>query len=199
MKIYLLAFFLFQFNLIYSQTNYDFKLNKSIEVDLKKSICLNTNNYLFFKTDRRQFYLIMHHSNSVHIRKSQMIVDTVDNTPYKSRVHIFNSIVNKEEFIVLWETEFESLSYITAYYLTGKQLIKIGELKISLSCPTCEYFGYPIKSISIRKVNNDIDFSFLEDLGYWVKGDEEKFFKAGAFKYLYNVNQKKLKVVTTGD
>ena len=196
MKIIFLTTLLLQFSLLYGQSKYDLKLNKSVQFNANKSMCLNSNNCFYFKTDRGLQYLILYHSNSGSKRNALMIVDTVDFTPYTSIIHSFSSDNNKKEFVVLWETEFESSSYILAYYLIGNQLLKIGELKISLSCPTCEYFGYPIKSISIRKVNDDIEFSFLEDLNYGISDSEEKLFKAGEFKYRYNISQKKLEVVT---
>lgn len=196
MKFYFLTTLLLQFSLNYGQATYNFKLNQSFTVQSKKPICLNSNNCLCFKSDNSFSYLIMYHSNSGCKRNALRIVDTVDVTPYTSKVHSFCSDNDKKEFVVLWETEFESSSYILAYYLIGNQLFKIGELKISLSCPTCEYFGYPIKSICIRKVYDDIDFSFLKDLNYWISDSEEKMFKPGEFKYRYNLSQKKLEVIT---
>lgn len=196
MKIFFLTVLLLQFSLLWAQSRYDFKLNISVQVDFNKSICLNSNNCFYFKTDRRQFYLIMYHSNSGWKRNTLKMVDTVDVTPYTSTVHSFCSDNDKKEFVILWETEYESVSYILAYYLIGNELFKIGELEISLSCPTCEYFGYPIKSIDVRKINDDIEFSFLEDLDYRISESEEKTFKPGEFLYRYNLNQKKLKVVT---
>ena len=196
MKIIFLSTLLLQFSLIYCQSKYDFKLNKSVEVDLNKSICLNSNNCFYFKTDRGLHHLLLYHSNSGSKRNALMIVDTVDFTDYTSIVHSFSSDNNKREFVVLWETEFESYSYILAYYLIGNQLFKIGELKILLSCQTCEYFGYPIKSIGIRKVNDGIEFLFLKDLNYRISESEEKMFKTGTFKYQYDIGQKKLKVIT---
>lgn len=196
MKKLLLTSFLLQFSLLYGQSKYDFKLTKSFEVELNKSICLNSNNWFCFKTNRNLFYLIMYHSNSGCNRNSLRLVDTVSFTPYISTVHSFCLDNDQKEFVVLWETEYENLSFILAYYLIGNQLFKIGRLKISLSCPTCEYFGYPIKSISIRKVNDDIEFSFLEDLNYWKSESEEEMFKAGKFKYQFNIKQKKVKIIT---
>lgn len=198
MKIYLLSILLIQFSLIYSQPKYDFRLKKSVEVNLNKTIYLNSDNSLTFKTDKRQFYSIMNYSNSRFRQNSKQSIDSVDLTPYVSRVHCFNSEINKDEIVVVWESEFENKSYISVYYLKDNQLMKIGELKISLSCPTCEYFGYPIKSINIQKDKNNIEFSFLEDLEYWISGDREIFFKAGTFKYQFDISQKKLKVIAKG-
>jgi len=196
MKIFFLTVLLLQFSLLWAQTKYDFKLTKSVQFNAGKSMYLNSNNCLCFKSDNSFSYLIMYHSNYGCKRNALMIVDTVDVTPYTSKVHSFCSDNDKKEFVVLWETKYESLSYILAYYLIGNQLFKIGELKISLSCPTCEYFGYPIKSIGIRKVNDNIEFSFLKDLDYRISESEEKTFKPGEFKYRYNISQKKLEVVT---
>ena len=137
----------------------------------------------------------MHHSNLGCKSNSLSTIDSVDVSPYKSMVYIYTLKRDKKEMVVVWETEFESLSYFLAYYLIGKQLFKIGELKIALSCTTCDDACYPIKSIRISKVNDDIEFSFLKDLDYGVSDSGWETYKAGTFKYQYSILQKKLKVV----
>jgi len=196
MKFCFLTTLLLQFSLNYGQATYNFKLNQSYPVPSKKTICLNSNNCLFFKRDKTFSYLLLYHSNSGFKRNALRIIDSVDVTPYTSRVYCFCSDIDKKEFVVLWETAYESLSCILAYYLKGNQLFKIGDLKISLNCKTCEYFGYPIKSICIKKVDDNIEFSFLEDLNFWKSGSEEEMFKVGKFKYQFNIKQKNLKIIT---
>lgn len=166
------------------QANQEFKLQNSFLVNLKTPVCITNNDCFFFSSDSSMFYLVMHYSDAKY--ENQKLVDSVEFSPYKSTIHSFKSQKNNS-YVVLWETEYEYIPIIQAYYIAEERLAKIGELEISLPCQTCESLEYPIKDIQILHKKEEIEISFLKDINYKEKDSSEwKLFKAGTLRYYFN-------------
>lgn len=166
------------------QANQEFKLLNSFPVNLKIPVCVTKNDCFCFSSDSNMFYLVMHYSDAKC--ENQKLVDSVEFSPYKSTVHSFKS-QKCNSYVVLWETEYEYIPTILAYYITEERFAKIGELEISLPCQSCESLEYPIKDIQILHKKEEIEISFLKDINYKEKdSDEWIFFKAGTLRYSFN-------------
>lgn len=177
------------------QVHTKFKLENSYPVSLKNAVCISATDCFCFSSDSNLYYLMMYYSNAKC--ENQKLVDTVEFSPYKSTVHSFKSQKNNS-YVVLWETEYEYISVIKAYYIAEGRLAEMGELKISLPCQSCESLDYPIKDIQILHKKEEIEISFLKDVNYKEKdSDEWKLFKAGALKYHFNTVSNEFKKSVT--
>ena len=127
------------------------------------------------KVIQHVFYLMMYYPDAKCEKKK--LVDTVEFSPYESKIHSFKSQKNNT-YVVLWEIEYEYFPVILAYYIVEGKLVRIGELEISLPCQSCESFEYPIKDIKYKENN------------------EWKLFKTGDLKYRFNIETKELKHIT---
>ena len=196
MKAYFLTCVLLScLSLLFGQTKQNLKLSKSKVVSIVNPISLGSDNYFSFRTDDNYQYLMMQYSN---LRCEQNIpkttVDTIDYSPYKSKLYSYVS-EDRKEYVILWVTEYEYYPDIIAYYLKEHQLFKIGRLEISRPCPSCESFEYPIESIIVIKINDNIEFSFSKDVNFKLNDTEWKLYKPGLLKYQYNILQKKVEII----
>ena len=166
------------------QTNFMFKLEKSYPVSLDKAVCISVTDCFCLSSYSNIYNLMIYYSDEEC--ETKRLIDTVEFSPYNSTIHSFKSKKNNS-YVVLLETEYEYIPLIQAYYITEGKLAKIGELKISLPCQSCESFEYPIKEIQILQENEEIEISFLKDVNYKDKDSSEwKLSKAGALKYSFN-------------
>jgi hypothetical protein len=178
----------------WGQANHEFKLQNSFPTNLKTTVCISKNDCFCFSNDSSLFYLVIHYSDTKC--KNKEFIDTVEFTPYKSTVHSFKS-QKKNSYVVLWETEYEHIPVIQAYYIEGRRLAKIGKLEISLPCESCESLNYPVKYIRITQEKEEIEISFLKDVNYRTEGDNAwSLYKAGNLKYRFNTETKLLKNIT---
>jgi len=175
------------------QTHSRFNLQKSFLINLKESICIKENNCFYFSNDSSISYLEMYY---VAENKSKMLIDSVEFSPYKSRIHSFKS--QKENvYVVLWETEYEYFPVIIAYYVAEGKLVRMGELKISLPCQYCESFEYPIKDIQMLQEKDKIEISFLKNVNYKkIDTLQWKEYKPGTLKFYFNILSKEFKANT---
>lgn len=194
MKSYfLLSILLIHLNLLSAQTTQHFKLSKPKVVNTDKTIRIGSNNFSF-KTDDYLDYLIMECSSfKSEPNDLKVVIDTVDYSPYNSKLYSF--ISNNKEFVVLWVTEYEYYPLIIAYYLKEGSLSKIGSLEISRPDSLNESFEYPIKCIRVSKLGDNIEFSFLKDVNYKINDNEWKLYKAGLITYRYNIPDKKFEII----
>jgi len=175
------------------QTNHEFKLQDSFPVNLKNPVCITKNDCFCFSSDSSVFYLVMHYSDAKC--EDKKLADTVDFSPYKSRLHLFKS-EKRDSYIVLWETEYEYYPVLLAYYVSNRNIVKIGELTISLPCQSCKSFEYPIKDIRVMQEKEEIAISFLKDVNYRTEeGNKWKLYKAGALRYRFNTETSELKLI----
>lgn len=175
------------------QSHSRYNLQKSFLIKLNESICIKDNNCFYFSNDSGFSYLDMYF---VAENKSKKIIDSVEFSPYKSRIHDYKS-PKENDCIVLWETEYEFFSVIIAYYFTYGKLEKMGELKISLPCESCESFGYPIKEIQITKKKGQVVISFLKNVNYRNTDTQQwKEYKPGTLKFFFNILNKEFEVNT---
>ena len=164
--------------------NTEFRLQKSSLNSLKKALCLNENNCFLMDSDSSLTNIKLYYLNSN--LKHKQLVDSVEFTPYKSIIHSFKSQKNNS-YVILWETEYEYVPVILAYYIEDGKLLKMGELNISLPCQSCESFEYPINDIQIQQKNNDIEISFLKDVNPREKDNIQwKTYKPGALRLCFN-------------
>jgi hypothetical protein len=176
-------------------SNSEFKLQNSFQIKLQNQICINTKDCFYFNTDSSLYQLFMYYSNAEWEKKK--LIDTVDFSPYKSKIHSFQSL-NNESYVVLWETEYEIYPLIYAYYITEGEIVKIGELLISLPCQSCESFEYPIKDIRILQNGKEIEISFLKDVNYKPKNSIDwQLYKAGVLKCIFNTETNELKYISS--
>ncbi len=175
------------------QVHTEFNLQNSFPVTLEESVCINADDCFCFSSDSNVSYLMMHYPDVKCEKKN--LVDTVDFSPYKSMIHSFKS-QKKNTYVVLWETEYEYFPVIIAYYIAAGKLVRMGELKISLHCQSCESLDYLIKYIQIFQEKDEIEISFVKDLKYKENDDSEwQLFKAGTLKYRFNTETNELRVV----
>jgi len=166
------------------QTNSAFKLQNSSSVDLKVPICITKNDCFCFSSDSNLYYLMMYYSDAKCENKK--LIDSVEFSPYNSTIHSLKSQKNNS-YVVLWETKYEYIPVIQAYYIAEGKLVRMGELEVSLPCQSCESFEYPIKDIQILQKKQEIEISFLKDVNYKEKDSSEwKLSKAGVLKYYFN-------------
>ncbi|HEX4887222.1 MAG TPA: hypothetical protein VFV37_04165 [Luteibaculaceae bacterium] len=176
------------------QANQEFNLQNSFQVNLQNSVCITNNDCFCFSSDSSLFHLIMHYSDAKC--KKKKLIDTVEFSPYESRLHTFKSEKNTS-YVILWETEYEYIPVILAYYVAGGNIVKISELEISLPCQSCESLDYPIKDIRVVQEKNEIEISFLKDVNYRSEGNNEwKLHKAGTLKYRFNTETNELRHIT---
>ncbi len=175
------------------QTHSRFNLQKSFLINPKESICIIENNCFYFSNDSSVSYLEMYY---VAENKSKKLIDSVEFSPYKSRIHSF--ISQKENvYVVLWETEYEYFPVIIAYYVAEGKLVRMGELKISLPCQSCESFEYPIKDIQMLQEKDKIEISFLKNVNYRkIDTQQWKEYKPGTLKFYFNILSKEFKANT---
>jgi len=172
-------------------SNSEFKLQNSFQIKLQDSICINAKDCFYFSTDSNLYQIFMYFSNAE--LKEKKLIDTVDFSPYKSKIHSFQS-QNNESYVVLWETEYEFYPLIYVYFITAGKIVKIGELLISLPCQSCESFEYPLKDIRMLQKGKNIEISFLKDVNYKPSnGNEWHLYKAGMLKCIFNAETNKLK------
>lgn len=175
----------------------DFKLRNSFQVKLQNQICIDTKDCFYFSADSSLYQLFMYYSNAEWEKKK--LIDTVEFSPYKSKLHSFQSLNNKS-YVVLWETEYEFYPLIYAYYITEGKIVKIGELLISLPCQSCESFEYPIKDIRILQKGKEIEISFLKDVNYKPKNSTDwQLYKAGVLKCLFNTETNNLRYIPSSN
>lgn len=175
----------------------EFKLQNSFQIELKKSVRINTKDCFYFSADVSLSQLFMYYSNAELEKKK--LIDTVEFSPYKSILHSFQ-LQNRDSYIILWETEYEFYPLIYAYYITDGNIVKIGELLISLPSQSCESFEYPIKAIKILQYGKELEFSFLEDVNYKPQNCTNwKLYKAGALKCLFNTETNVLRYITSSN
>lgn len=192
MKRVYFIFLLFPF-VSCAQTNSEFDLQDSFLINLKGTICINEKDCLYFSNDSSFSYLEMYY---VAEDKSKNLIDSVEFSPYKSRLYSFKS-QEKNTYVILWETEYEYFPVIIAYYFAEQKIEVIGELKISLPCQSCESFAYPIKDIHILKRKDEIEISFLKNVNYKEKGFRQlKEYRPGALKFYFNILNKEFKTKT---
>jgi hypothetical protein len=187
-RIYFILFLLF---FVSCETNEDFTFQNSYSIDFKIPTCITKNDCFCFSSDSNLFSLMMYYSDAKCEEKK--LIETVEFSPYNSTVHSFKS-QKDNSYVVLWETEYEYIPIIQAYYIFEGRLMKIGELEISLPCQSCESFQYPIKEIKIFQRKEEIEISFLNDVNYRATGSNEwKLYKAGTLKYRFNKKTNELK------
>lgn len=175
------------------QSNSELKLQNSFPIKQKEPICINEKNCFYFTSNSDVSYLKMYYLDE---DKQKKLIDSVEFSPYKSRIHSFKSQKDNSYFI-LWETEYEYLPVIIAYYVSEDELVKIGQLEISLPCISCESFEYPIKDIQVFKKNEEIEISFLKNVRYKAKDTEQwKEYKSESLKFYFNILNKEFKVKT---
>lgn len=175
------------------QTNSEFKLQDSFLIKQNEPICINEKNCFYFTCDSGFSYLKMYYITGDEHKK---LIDSVEFSPYKSRIHSFKS-QKDNSYVILWETEYEYFPVIIAYYVSEDELVKIGQLEISLPCVSCESFEYPIKDIQVFKKNEEIEISFLKDVRYKAKDTEQwKEYKSESLKFYFNILNKEFKVKT---
>lgn len=169
----------------------EFKLQNSFYIKLQDSVHINTQDCLYFSSDSSLYQLFMYYTNVEMGNK--ILIDSVEFSPYKSMIYSYK-LQDNDSYIVLWETEYEFYPQIYAYYITTEEeIIKIGELLISLPCQSCDNFEYPIENIKILKNKKNIEFSFLKDVNYKPKeGSVWQLYKAGALKCIYNTETNNL-------
>lgn len=176
-------------------SNSEFKLHNSFHIKLQNQVCINTKDCFYFSADSSLYHLFMYYSNAEWRQK--ILVDTVDFSPYKSKIHNFQSLSN-ESYVVFWETEYEFFPFIYAYYITNGKIVKIGELLISLPCQSCESYEYPIKDIRILQNGKEIEISFLKDVNYKSRNSTDwQLYKAGVLKCIFNTETNELKYITS--
>ncbi|MBP9186417.1 MAG: hypothetical protein KBG11_04935 [Bacteroidia bacterium] len=172
------------------QTNQEFTLQNSSLVDLKVPICISKQNCFGFSGDSTLSYLKLYLTNTTG--EIIMLLDSVEFSPYKSTLHSFKS-QKSNSWVILWETEYEYIPVIKAYYFAPEKLAKIGELEIALPCDSCESLDYPINDIVIFKKDKEIEISFRSDVNYKANGSNNwTSFKTGTFKYLFNTETNEL-------
>jgi hypothetical protein len=171
-----------------AHTNSYFRLEQAISTNFKKEICIAENVCFSFNADTDFINLLMYYS-----AERKTAVDSVEYSPYKSTIYIFKSR-NDSSYIVLWETEYEYVPILKAYYIAEGNLFTLGELNISLPCQFCESFEYPIKDIQIVQNQEEIEFSFLSNVACRDNDEEEwQIYKAGCLKYCFNIVNKNFK------
>ena len=176
-------------------SNSEFKMQNSFEIKLQNQICINTKDCFYFSADSSLYQLFMYYSNAEW--ETKKLIDTVDFSPYKSKIYSFQSL-NKESYVVLWETEYEIHPIIYAYYITEGKIVKIGELIISLPCQSCESLEYPIKDIRILQNGKYIEISFLKDVNFKPKNSTDwQLYKAGVLKCIFNTETNELKYISS--
>lgn len=178
-------------------TRSEFKLQNSFQIRLQNPVHINTKDCFYFSMDSSLYQLFMYYTNAELEKKK--LIDSVEFSPYKSMLYSFKSHIFNS-YIVLWETEYEFYPLIYAYYITEGEIIKIGELLISLPCQSCESFEYPIKSIKIIQNGNEIEISFLEDVNYKPKNSTVwQLYKAGVLKCIFNTETNDLRYITSSN
>lgn len=175
------------------QTNAKFNFQNSFLINLKEDICINERNCFCFISNSSVSYLEMYYFAE---DKPEKLIDSVEFSPYKSRIHSFKS-QKKNAYVILWETEYEYFPVINAYYVAEGKLARIGQLGISLPCKSCESFEYPIKDIQILQKNEEIEISFLKDVNYKEKDSQQwKEYKQGTLTFYFNILSKEFKANT---
>jgi len=91
------------------------------------------------------------------------IVDQVSPTDYKWHLYFYRTDQEKDGILLIWETEYEFASHIMAYWLRADTLNAVGHLPVILDCMDCDYAGYPVESISIRKIDDRLLFDFSRE------------------------------------
>ncbi len=173
------------------QSNLEFELLNSFPINLKEPVCINTRDCFYFSSDSNLYYLVMSYSD-VQCEKKKLI-DSVDFSPYSSKIHVFK-LQKNNTYVVLWETEYEYLSILIAYYLEAGRIFRMGELEISLPCQSCESMEYPIKDIRIQEKKNEIEISFLKEVNYKEKNSSQwNTYKPGVLKFHFNKLSKEFK------
>jgi len=171
----------------------EFELQNSFPVNLKEPVCISSRDCFCFSGDSNLYHLIISYSDVQCENKK--LIDSVDFSPYKSKIHSFKSQKNNA-YLILWETEYEYFPVLIAYYIEAGKIVRIGELEISLPCQSCESFDYPIKDIKIIQEKHEIEISFLKDVNYRAKGSNKwKLYKTGALKYRFNTETNELKLL----
>lgn len=105
---------------------------------------------------------------------SVQLTDSIDMSPYESRVHVFE---NKESrsFVIIWETRYELQPVTLGYYITEDRIIRLGELPITAFNDAKDDWIFPIQSLSIHKGKRIIGFAFADTVCY-KNGEEDMSF-----------------------
>jgi len=147
----------------YCQTYSDYLLQKSKKVDWNETICTSEKNCFYVISDKDLFFEFLYYLYGKDGNKQLIDSSWIDG--YGSTLHSYFSQKNTS-YVVLWEIEGEHFPTFNSYYLKDGKIIKIGEWGISSFCETCDYSGYLIGNIRVYQYDEEIQFSFLEDLAF---------------------------------
>jgi hypothetical protein len=115
-------------------------------------------------------------------RKSdnRWIAETIDTVGYLYGSNLILYKSNKtSEYLIICESESESYSDFSLYYLRDSIFAKIGYLPIRSSCNNCDDSTYPIDKLKIQNQNNEILIKPLVPFMYNIGHDNWKSFTPG--------------------
>jgi len=172
-----------------------FILESSREIKVNEPIFLNQTNTLIFKADGNLAFMNLFYQNYNNRKKLEEKIDSVDFTPYKSFIHVFNS-KKDDSYVIFWETEYELIPYTIAYYLFNNNLSTIGAIEVANNCEGCENHSFPYEDLLITKIDNRLEIVFEENVIYKIGATDEKVIKPNCLKYVFDIQTQKLKIST---
>jgi len=119
--------------------------------------------------------------------------DTLDYSSYKTDIRPFYS-QDYSDYLILWIIYKEFDSEIKVYYLTGKNIYKVGELPISSACKHCDEISYPPDKIRVKGTRELIQISFLDPVMIKQNGDVTNTYLPGKMEFLFDKTTKILEM-----
>jgi len=176
----------------YCQTDSEFKLQNSISVEWGKN-CINEMDCFYLSLDTNEYVYSLYYSFENENMKQIATGDWTE-LVYSADLHSFQN-ENANSYIVLWEKANEYNPFFTIFYLFDGKIVKIGEWGIAISRIDyyCEFCDYSVEDIRITQKNDEIEFSFLKDIGFMIVTkeyydyDDWELFKAGELIISYNI------------
>jgi len=183
------------------QTNSEFVYKNSVPVEWGKTCIsevdcfyLSLDSTLVFDDDDIYDYNYSLYYSYGNKKKQQIDSGYWSDLGYSLTLHSFMFEKNNS-YVVLWESEYESYSFFTIYYLYQGMIVKIGVWGFSISriIYGCEYCNYPVEDIRIINKDNEIEFSFVKDVDFMVITEDFDFdhwgtFDAGELTVSFNIN-----------
>jgi len=190
-----LFFILFFVPLIsYCQTDSEFILQKSIGFGGVGNNCI-TNNDCFSLSPfdfPNNFYRTIFYTYKQEANKQ--VIDSISDDFYNIKLNSFKHEKNNS-YVILLRMESEYISTFYIYYIKEGKIMKIGiwDVLVPYEKYNCEFCGYSIEDFRIHQRNDDIEFSFLKDVRFFVwkdhHGNSEDWgtYNAGELKVAFNI------------
>lgn len=118
--------------------------------------------------------------------------DTFAITPYGFNFRLFET-VNEKDLLLIIEVEYEFTSEYPIYLFKNDEIKKIGYLNIMLDCDSCDVLNYPLSDIVVKGSQNEIEFSFIEDL-ILINDKKDDFYGKDEIVFHYNINKNEFKI-----